>query len=328
MRGEAAKPGSAARAVTPADPAVAWLLASSEPGIRLQARRDLLDQPGGEDERAVLGGPKVSALLAGQRADGGFGGHPYRKWGGVHWRLVSLVELAVPAGDPRVVAAADRELAWLTGGAHRRAGKEIDGLTRICASLEGNALAACCRLGLAADPRVELLARTLVGWQWPDGGWNCDQRASGRRSSFHETLPPAWGLHEYGQATGARWAKLAAGRAAELFLEHRLFRSLRDGRVIDRRWLALHHPPYWHYDVLQALLVLSRMGLAADPRAGEALDVVERVRLPDGRWRPGGWWWRYGDEGSGPAEVVDWGRHGASEMLTLNAMRVLRAGGR
>jgi hypothetical protein len=36
-----------------------------------------------------------------------------------------------------------------------------------------------------------------------------------------------------------------AARAAELFLSHRLFRSLSDGQVIDRRWLALHYPPYW-----------------------------------------------------------------------------------
>jgi hypothetical protein len=51
-------------------------------------------------------------------------------------------------------------------------------------------------------------------------------------------------------AAGAVWAREAADRAAELFLSHRLFRSLSDGEVIDRRWLALHYPPYWHYDVL------------------------------------------------------------------------------
>jgi hypothetical protein len=91
---------------------------------------------------------------------------------------------------------------------------------------------------------------SLVAWQWPDGGWNSDLRASGRRSSFHESLPPAWGLHEYGLATGATWAQQAAARAAELFLSHRLFRSLSDSEVIDRRWLALHYPPSWHFDVL------------------------------------------------------------------------------
>ena len=50
-------------------------------------------------------------------------------------------------------------------------------------------------------------------------------------------------------------------RTAELFPQHRLFHSLRTGEVIRRDWLALHYPPYWHYDILQALLVLSRMRL-------------------------------------------------------------------
>jgi hypothetical protein len=91
-------------------------------------------------------------------------------------------------------------LHWLTGLPHRRAVPVIDGLARRCASQEGNALAVCCRLGLAADPRVQLLVQCLIEWQWPDGGWNCDRGASGRRSSFHESLTPAWGLWEYWQA--------------------------------------------------------------------------------------------------------------------------------
>ena len=58
------------------------------------------------------------------------------------------------------------------------------------------------------------------------------------------------------------------------------------GQVIRRAWLALHYPPYWHYDILQALLVLSRAGKADDPRASDALDELQRRRLPDGRWQP------------------------------------------
>jgi hypothetical protein len=321
----------------PEDPtaaAVAWLLSSDEPAVRYLTRRDLLDDQDGTaaaaDYAQILEGPKVRALLAGQRADGGFGVRPYSKWGGAHWRLVSLVELAAPAGEPRLEAAASTVLDWLTGPSHRRRIKVIGGLTRRCASQEGNALAVACRLGMAGDPRAELLARSLVEWQWPDGGWNCDPRASGRRSSFHESLPPAWGLHEYWLATGAAWAQEAAARAAELFLSHRLFRSLAGGEVIDRRWLALHYPPYWHYDVLQALLILSRLAKAGDPRAGEALELLLRRRRADGRWQPGGSWWRPPGStgpGSSPVEVVDWGRSGPNELLTLNALRVLRAAG-
>jgi hypothetical protein len=315
----------------PTAAALAWLLASDEPAVRHLARRDLLgDGPAAAADAArVLEGPKVAVLLAGQRPDGGFGVRPYSKWTGAHWRLVSLVELAAPAGEPRLLAAASTVLDWLTSDAHRRTVMVVDGLARRCASQEGNALAVACRLGMAGDPRAELLARSLAGWQWPDGGWNCDPRASGRRSSFHESLPPAWGLHEYWLATGATWAREAATRTAELLLSHRLFRSLRDGEVIDRRWLRPRYPPYWHYDVLQALLVLSRLGLARDPRAADALDLVARRRRADGRWWPSGYWWRPpgSRSGSGPVEVVDWGRSGPSEMLTLNALRVLRAGG-
>jgi hypothetical protein len=307
--------------------AIDWLLSSDEPAVRYLTRRDVLGERVTPDATEILAGPKVSALLAGQAADGGFGGHPYKKWTGAHWRLVSLVELGAPAGDPRLLAAAETVLAWLTGKGRRRGLKVVDGLVRRCASQEGNALAVCCRLGLADDPRVELLARSLVEWQWPDGGWNCDPRASGRRSSFHESLAPAWGLHEYWAATGVEWARAAADRAAELFLEHRLFRSLRTGEVIHDDWLVFRYPPYWHYDLLQALLVLSRLGRLGDPRADEALELVIGRRRADGLWQAGGYWWRHPGSAT-QAEAVDWGRGGPDEMITLNALRVLRAAGR
>jgi hypothetical protein len=173
---------------------------------------------------------------------------------------------------------------------------------------------------------VRCLAEALITWQWPDGGWNCDPAATSR-SSFHESLAPAWGLHEYWQATGDTAAKDAASRAAELFLAHRLFRTLATGQVIHRAWLAPHYPPYWHYDILQALLVLSRMGKAGDPRACDAHDELERRRLPDGRWQPGGRWWKPPASTVAP-EAVDWGRSGPNEMITLNALRALQAAGR
>jgi hypothetical protein len=310
------------------DPAVRWLLASDEPAIRYRARRDLLGVDDGADAAHVLEGPIVSALLAGQQPDGGFGGHPYKKWGGAHWRLVSLVELGVPAGEPRAVAAAERVLRWLTIGGTQTRTQPRGNPPRSDASIEGNAVAASTRLGLAPDPRVRLLAEALVEWQWPDGGWNCDGTATGRRSSFHETLATMWGLHEYATATGDADAARAARGAAELILEHRLFRRHGTGEPVHPSWVVLHYPAYWHYDILQALVLLDRMGLAADRRASDALDILESRRLPDGRWRPGGYWWSPPGSGRATPEVVDWGRGGPSEMLTLNALRVLKAAGR
>ena len=297
--------------------AVEWLLSSKEAAIRYLTRRDVLGEDDAEERARISDGAIVRALLRNQR------GNPYKKWQGAHWRLVALADLELPAGEPRALAAAEQVLDWLTGVGHRRSVRVVNGLTRRCASQEGNALAACARLGLRDDPRVELLARSLVEWQWPDGGWNCDDRAT-RRSSFHESLAPTWGLHEY----GADWSRAAARQAAELFLEHRLFRRLATGEPLHPSVVELHYPPYWHYDVLQALVVIWRLGLIRDARCADALDLLESKRRQDGRWsaaRP--WWRRPGSSGSN-VEVVDWGRAEANEMVTLNALRVLTAAGR
>jgi hypothetical protein len=313
--------------VVEAAASVDWLLGSDEPAIVYLTRRDVLGEDAPYDPEAILGGPLVSALLDGQQRDGGFGAHAYAKWGGAHWRLVSLVELAVPPEEPRALRAVEPVLDWLTGDGHRRRIPTINGLVRRCGSQEGNALAVCCRLGLAEDPRVELLARSLIEWQWPDGGWNCDKRATGRRSSFNESLPPMWGLHEYALATGDEGARGAARRTAELLLEHRLFRSLRTGEVIHPEWLVAHYPPYWHYECPQALLILSRMGPLRDERAQEAVQLLVEQRRADGTWRSGrAWWRRHGSPGSN-VEVVDWGR-APYPMVTLNALRILRSAGR
>ena len=302
-----------------------WLLASNEPAIRRLVRRDLLDEAAQDEGATLLDGPIVGALLGGQQPDGGFGVNVYGKWAGAHWRLVSLVELGIPAGHPRAVAAAETVLAWLTGSSHRSNVPVIEGLARRCGSQEGNALAVACRLGMADDPRVILLATSLVDWQWPDGGWNCDRRPGAHRSSFHETLPPVWGLHEYAVATGDPDAGEAARRGAELFLSHELFRALETGEAIDREWLTPHWPPYWRYDVLQALVVLERMGLARDARAADAIDQVRRRRRPDGRWRASNRWWRP-PGGTRAAEAVDWRIDDSGDrMVTLRALTVLRS---
>jgi hypothetical protein len=314
-----------------ADPtraAIDWLLSSDEPAIRGMARRDLLDEADPPDLRRVRQGPIARALLAGQRRDGGFGVHPYRKWTGAHWRLVSLVELEAPPGDPRLNAALDTVLDWLANprlnGTSRR---RSDGVILSDASMEGNALAVACRLGRAEDPRARRLAERLLAWQWPDGGWNCDARASGRRSSFHETHATMWALFEYARAVDDHAARDAAERAAELFLSHRIFRRGGVGEPIHRSWTVLHYPPYWHYDVLQALHLLTRMGHAREERATDALDLLEQRRLPDGRWQAGAYWWQAPGSPRTP-EAVDWGRGQPNPMMTLNALRILRAAGR
>src|SRR5438105_1233018 len=293
------------------DPGLAWLLASDDPAVRNLARADLLGEP--FDRLAPPESPWVQALLVTHR------GHPYgNKWRGAHWRLVSLVELGM-GPEPAVLSAVEQVLGWI---AVPRPHEVNAGLERRHASMEGNALAVCCRLGLAADPRVVQLRDLILGSQWPDGGWNCDRRPEARHSSFHESLATLWGLVEFHRLTGDPEVGAAADRAAEFFLRHRLCLSERTGKVINREFLKLHYPPYWHCDILQALLILSRRGSLDDARCLDALDALEAARRADGTWEPSGhrYWLRQGPERVN-GDAVDWGREGPNEMLTLNALR-------
>lgn len=309
------------------------LLASNDPSVRAFTLTDVLGKTSRskavqQAREAIPRGPRVRALLSGQKRDGSFGNHPYSKWTGAHWRLVSLVELGIAPGHRRALAASDDVLRWLHRGEHARPGPIVRGLVRRHASQEGNALAVCVRLGRERDPLVRALVDRLLTSQWPDGGWNCDTAPKARTSSFYETVTPMWGLAEYARATGDGDARAAAERAAELFLERRLFRGRRSGKVINARWLDLHYPLYWHYDILHGLLMLSRVIGLEDPRAAEALDIIESKQRPDGTWWAGGSYWHPPGRRVSGIDVADWGRRGTNEMITLNALRVLRSSGR
>jgi len=325
---------------------VQWLLDSENPSVRYYALKDLMDEPENSsklerERKKVPNGPHVTALFSRQQPDGGFGVHPYTKWTGAHWRLVSLVEQGIPPGHPKAKKMTDQVLDWLASEKHRTGIVTVEGRARVHASMEGNALASCSRLGLADDSRVRSLADGLVKWQWSDGGWNCDQRPEADHSSFHESLLPLWGLMEYARATGKDGAyRISIDRACEFFLKHKLFRSCSNGKIIKEEWLKLHYPAYWHYDILQGALILSRARRIGDSRAREALDILLRRRRKDGRWQPGAYYWRRPDGGKGgrrsnrewweppSTDIVDWGRSGPNEMITLNALRVLKAAGR
>ncbi len=306
--------------------AVGWLLDSDEPGVRLQTRRDLLGEELDATADDITRGPRVRALLDGQIADGGFGVDPYTKWRGAHWRLVSLIDLGIPAGEPHSTAAAGTVLDWLVSFGQPAAFRQSAGRYRVHASQQGNALAVCTRLGMAEDERVAGLARSLALWQWPDGGWNCDRKPQVIHSSFYESITPLLGLAEYASATADQQAKDSRDRAAEFFLTHRVFKSHRRDRVGDPDWVKLQYPIYHYYDVLHGLVALERADRLGDPRTADALALLRSKQHRDGRWHleraP-----RWLPSGTYRTDIVRWERSGPSEMLTLRALRVLGAAG-
>ena len=195
------------------------LLRSDEPSIRWKTRVHVLGEAReSKSVRALRSeireSPRVRALLSRSEQLGrpGTARKVYYKWQGLHWVLASLADLGYPEGDERLHPIRDRVMEfWLGPGyfkefeaatkaaAYRQRGVPVmGGRYRRCASQQGNALYSLTTLGIA-DERAASLAERLLHWQWPDGGWNCDRRARGRRSSFHETLGPMWGLREFGR---------------------------------------------------------------------------------------------------------------------------------
>ena len=175
-------------------------------------------------------------------------------------------------------------------------------------------------LGIGAyfkEPNDEL-ADQLLGEQLEDGGWNCEAPKS-RRSSFHTTICVLEGLLEYERAGRKRAAvRKARKRAEEYLLERGMFRSLRTGEVIEKRWLRFSFPTFWHYDVLRGLDYLRDAGMKPERRVRETVEVVMARRHQNGRWplnRP--------HPERIPLEMeTEVGR--ASRWNTLRALRVLR----
>ena len=106
-----------------------------------------------------------------------------------------------------------------------------------------------------------------------------------RRSSFHTTICVLEGLLDYERAGGKSAAVTKARKRAENYLlERRMFRSLRTGKVIDKRWLQFSFPAFWHYDILRGLDYLRNAGIKPDRRVREAIKVVMARRHQNGRW--------------------------------------------
>ena len=323
------------------------LLASPEPAIRWKVRTGVLGEAPDSAEilalRDEVGRSGLArALLApfhSARRPGA-----YAKWQGAHWVLTALADLGYPYGDPALGPLRDQVLdTWLSpdyysefeattkASSYRRSGVPVmRGRYRRCGSQQGNALWSVIVLGLD-DGRCADLVERLLYWQWPDGGWNCDRNPDADTSSFCETLPPARGLSAYAAKTpAAADAAGAARRAAEVLLVRRLAFRASTGELINKEFVKLHYPLYWHYDVLGGLKAMADLGLLGDPRCADALDLLESLRVADG-WPATARYYKVSPEVALHHDCVDWGgtsARRANPWVTADALAVLRCAGR
>ena len=265
---------------------IKWLL-NSDPAIRWQVMSDLTDEAPdaiAAERSSVATEGWGSQLLAAQSL-AGYWGDP-RKWDLV--TLNSLVALKDLGLDPaskqarKMIDRIDKRLCfkWLNNRPY------FQGETEPC--INGRILG----LGAYFKKPNDALADQLLGEQLEDGGWNCEawpflspKRPPSRRSSFHTTICVLEGLLEYERAGRKSAAVTKARKRAENYLlERRMFRSLRTGEVIDKRWLRFSFPTFWHYDVLRGLDYLRNAGIKPDNPLSEAIETVIERRHQNGRW--------------------------------------------
>jgi hypothetical protein len=328
------------------------LAASEEPALRYKVHADILQEdPASKSildlQKEVKGSVLVKTLLGAVQP--GQDNNPfqgvYKKWSGPHWILASLADLGYPPGDTDIRPLRDRVLdSWLdpyylktvqfeaTPPYHKL--KEgvpvIQGRARRCASQQGNALYASLKLGFM-DERCDQLAELLIGWQWPDGGWNCDKKAEAAHSSFWESLLPLRGLASYSKLSNNAKARQAVERAAEIFLERHLYKRLSDSRTMNVQFTRLRYPNYWRYNILAGLIVLSEAGFLEDHRCREALDLLESKQLPGGGWAAEDRYYQTTKPDISGYSPVDWGGVSKRKMnpwVTVDALTVLRRAGR
>ena len=308
-----------------------WLL-DSDPSIRWQVMRDLLDapEPQWRAERATVEtGGWGARLLSCEDEDGQWAGGAFiplgfeaREWHdvGQPWTATmhSLSQLREFGLDPASDRA--RRAVELIGANSRwEEGDQPYWEGEVEECINGRTVADGAYFGVDVSPLVS----RLIGERLDDGGWNCERANGSVRSSFDTTINVLEGLLEYERATGGTPGSRAARTSGEEFLlERGLFRRLSTGKPADEQFLRFAHPNRWHYDVLRALDYFRDgaclTGGTPDARLGEAVDHVRSRRLEDGRWpldwSPPGRVWFEVDDGSGQP----------SRWITLRAMRVLR----
>ncbi len=316
-----------------------WLLAT-DPALRWQVQRDLLDTPASQWRRTrslVATEGFGGRLLRLQDEDGQWAGGAYfptrwdrraedpsgppdaggQPWIATSWSLDALRRWGVPA---TALGNTAEQLAdhsrWEYADRPYWSG-EVDCCINAATLASGTWLGA----------EVSDLTDWFMKHQLPDGGWNCEWiseggRPASRRSSFHSTLNALEGLlyrerrHPDPRLTESRH------RGEEYLLSRRLMFRRDNGAPVGPWVDEFIHPRRWVYSALEAVdyfrVAARHDGTAPDPRLEAAIETIRGRRGPDGRWLQDG---RHEGQAWFAVDVPP-GR--PSSWITTHALRVLR----
>ena len=303
-----------------------WLL-DSDPAIRWQVLRDLVDAPAEvvAAERARTSNEGWGARLLELQGEDG-------QWaGGACFPARSLYQWDKNEGQPWISTLPTLQLLHDFGvdPSSERARRAVALVRDYCrwehagqpffsGEVEPCINSRTVTLGTYFDLDMDRLVARLLDEQLEDGGWNCEVENGSVRSSFATTIDVLEGLLAHERATGGSAESIAARhRGEEYLLERKLFRRKSTGEVVNPLWLQFSFPTRWHYDALRALEYFHSVGDVPDSRMDEAIRLLRSKRQPDGTWLL---------ENTHPGKVhfeLEDGDNRPSRWNTLRALRVL-----
>lgn len=266
---------------------LSWL-EDSDPVIRFRLHRDLLKSDPkiiqsiqNEIEKTGWG----AAFLSHQNLDGHWGLAYYLpKFTSTHYTLLMLRMIWFPNTNliilNTVEMVLDQNIAQDGGLGHRIGYPTSD----VC--IVGMFLNVACYFK-ATEDKLKTLIDFFIKVQLKDGGFNCQyKKKHTHHSSVHTTLSVAEGLWEYernGYTYKLDEVKRMRHEANEFILMHHLYKSDKDGHIMDNHFLSMHWPYHWHYDILRVLEYFAFSDSPYDKRMKDALDWLESKKK-NGVW--------------------------------------------
>lgn len=312
---------------------VQWLLEECNPSIRYLTLTELLAvSPHRKDavqtRKRIPEWEPVKKILAKQKRNGSWDSSRtwyLPKYKSTVWQLLILSQTGIDPTIPAVTKMCEYALRFQTPSGGFESGMVAsakDDWARLAGCLNGNVIAALCRLGWARDPRIRKAVLYLLSFQERDGGWGCRSfgyHSRDKHSCFMGTICALEGLVEYSEHARRKSVSQAIARACDFLLMHRLYKADHHGwKIIKSDYTKPRAPWLVGYNILRGLRALTRVGITNDERMKDALELVAAKRNSTGRWIREAAWPSTSHSSFGCVGTED-------KWVTLNALLVLNS---
>ena len=264
---------------------IEWLL-DSDVSIQYQVYRDLLklEKPDLKERIAKEG---WGAKFLSSRKDNKHWGLGYYqpKWTSSHYTILDLKNLSISNQQKDIKYIINKIL-------HEKIGPDgginaARTLRKSDVCINGMFLNYATYFG-ANENDLKSIVDFILSQKMADGGFNCHSNTIGAsHSSLHTTLSVIEGILEYTKNNYSYRQKelqKAEKESREFILEHKLFKSDKTGKIIDKKMLSLSYPSRWRYDILRVMDYFQLAKVDYDDRMNDAIEILLKKRNKENTW--------------------------------------------